>query len=142
MAQTNFSPTPNVSTHADATAVINDNANDAESRLVSIEAKFTQQTITSSSGILGLNTDDGNHAIVTLTENISDFAISNASAGDNGLIVVRQDGTGGWTFATSHEVAGGFISDISTVTINSVGYITISWYFDGSNYYLFISEPK
>ena len=142
MAQTTFSPTPNVTTHGDATVVINNNASDAESRLASIEAKFTQQTITSSSGALGLNTDNGNYAIVTLTENISDFTISNASAGDNGLVVVRQDSNGGWTFSTSHEVAGGFLSDISSVTINSVGYITVSWYFDGSNYYLFISEPK
>lgn len=61
----------------------------------------------SSSGTLTLDITNGNHFTVTLTENVSTLTISNPTATGNICAVelwLKQDGTGGWTFAWPSSV--------------------------------------
>ena len=98
MAQQQFNPVPDVTTHSDATTLLNSNFTDAENRLGSLEAslsvvnslqlQYTQQAITSSSGSLVLDVANGYNGEVTLTEDTS-LAITGATAGDSGVIIVN-----------------------------------------------------
>ena len=75
--------------------------------------------VTISSGAITLDFEDGNHAEVVLTENITTITISNAPAsGTVGMLVfyIEQDGTGGRTvtFPSSIKFAGGTAPVITT----------------------------
>lgn len=139
MAQIPFTPTANVTTHSDATTHFNTNFQDAEDRLSSLESVTTQQTISSSSGTTTLNVSSGKNASLLMSED-TNLVISNASAGDSGVIVVRQDSTGSWQMTTSHTVLTGTLSNISSITANSLGVCSITWYYDGSEYLIYISQ--
>jgi len=150
MAQQTFSPTPNVSTHADATSVINNNANDAETRISGAESDISslqlavgsQQTITPVSGFVNIDVNSGNFAAVTITEDLT-LNISNSSAGDSGLVSVRQQpaGTGVLSFVPSYPVLNGDPNlFLSSMTLGGTGVGTISWYNDGTDILLYISD--
>ena len=157
MSQSQFNPNPGVSTHQDALNIWNANATDAENRISALEAvtgehadysadiaslqlEGTQQTISSSAGVLTLDINNGHSADTTLTEDITSLVISNSTSGDSGLIVVKQDNTAGWTFSTSQDVLVGDLADIATITASGSGVATIGWYDDGANEYLYVSN--
>ena len=106
----------------------------------------SQQTINSSAGTLTLDVSQGQSAVTTLTENITTFTITNASAGDSGVLIISSDG-GGWTFpdqdslGASHIVHTGSPSGISTLTSTTSSAVSIGWYCDGSKQFLYISDP-
>lgn len=141
---TPFNPTPNVSTHSDARTHFNNNFADAESRVSGIEAlnlvnKFVQQDLTSVSGAVLLDVSNGFNGKITLTED-TDFSITGASAGDAGIIIVKQDLTGGWEFTSNYRLLSGSLLIISAILLDEVGASSVSWYFDGSEYFLYASE--
>jgi len=149
MAQQQFNPVPDVTTHSDATTLLNSNFTDAENRLASLEAslsalnslqlQFTQQTITSLSGNLVLDVASGYNAATTLTED-SVLTITGATSGDSGVIIIRQDVTGGWNLNSIYLSLSGLLTSVASLTANEVGVGAVSWYFDGSDYFLFISD--
>ena len=149
MAQQQFNPVPDVTTHSDATTLLNSNFTDAENRLASLEAslsalnslqlQFTQQTITSLSGNLVLDVASGHNAATTLTED-SVLTITGATSGDSGVIIIRQDVTGGWNLNSIYLSLSGLLTSVASLTANEVGVGAVSWYFDGSDYFLFISD--
>jgi len=144
MAQQQFNPVPDVTTHSDAATLLNSNFTDAENRLSALEtnnvsARFTQQSLTSSAGTLTLDVSSGFNASVTLTEDVI-LNITGASAGDSGNILIKQDATGGWAFNGAYRVVSGIIGYISAITINEVGICFVTWYFDGAEYSLFVSD--
>ena len=136
MAQQQFNPTPDVTTHADAATLLNSNFTDAENRLGSLEAslsvvnslqlQYTQQAITSSSGSLVLDVTNGYNGEVTLTEDTS-LAITGATAGDSGVIIVKQDATGGWNMTSTYTSLSGILANVAELTVNEVGVCSISW---------------
>ena len=80
MSQQNFTPISGA-THLTFRNIFNANANDAESRLGSIEPHFTQQSISSSAGVLTLDVTGGYSAATTLTEDITGLSITNSTSG-------------------------------------------------------------
>lgn len=149
MAQQQFNPVPDVTTHSDARTLFNSNFTDSENRLTSLEAslsalnsiqlQFTQQTITSLSGNLVLDVASGYNATTTLTED-SVLTITGATSGDSGVIIIRQDVTGGWNLNSIYLSLSGLLTSVASLTANEVGVGAVSWYFDGSDYFLFISD--
>ena len=105
-----------------------------------------QQTITSSASALTLDVNSGNSAITTLTENITSFTIQNASAGDTGIIIISSDG-GGWTFpdqdslGATHVIHTGSTDSFTSLTTATSSAISMGWYCDGTNNYLYMSDP-
>jgi len=97
----------------------------------------TQQNISSVSSNLTLDADLGTNAKTILTEDVTGLDISNTSTGENGLIVVEQDGLGPWTFSSQHPVYAGDLADVAT---SATGDITIGWYNDGSEFKLYVSN--
>ena len=140
MSQNQIAITTGVSTHEDVLSGMNANFSDAETRFSSLELESTQQTISSSAGILTLDITSGHVAATTLTEHVSGFVISNATSGDSGLVVVKQDNTAGWTFSTSQDVLVGDLADIASITASGSGVATLGWYDDGTAEYLYVSN--
>ena len=97
----------------------------------------TQQNISSVSSNLTLDADLGSNSKTILTEDITGLDISNTSTGENGIIVVEQDGLGPWTFSSQHPVYAGDLADVAT---SATGDITIGWYNDGSEFKLYVSN--
>lgn len=145
MATSPFNPQPGITTHENFRVVYNQNLLDLETRLASLESvnlaqQYTQQSISSNSGVSILDVSNGYSAIMTLTED-SLLTITGATAGDGGIILVRQDATGGWSLTSpNYTELAGFLSDVQTITINEVGVCSVTWYYDGSDYFLFISD--
>ena len=149
MAQQQFNPVPDVTTHSDARTLLNSNFTDSENRLTSLEAslslvnslelQYTQQDLTSVSGAVLLDVSNGFNGKITLTED-TDFSITGASAGDAGLIIIRQDLTGGWNLTSNYRLLSGNLVLFSTLTLDGVGASSLSWYFDGSEYFLYASD--
>ena len=139
MAQNTFTPAGS-ETHLNARQVWNGNATDAEARFGSLELESTQQTISSSGGVLTLDAASGYSAATTLTEDVSSLVFSNTSSGDSGLIVVKQDNTADWTFSATQDVLVGDLADIATITASGIGAGTIGWYDDGTDEYLYVSS--
>ena len=145
MAQIPFSPTPNVTTHADATTHFNANFADSESRMSASESSIsglnlsvnTQQTLSLVSGSLNLDTNLGNYGTATITGN-ANFNVQNSSAGDSGLVTIRQTVTG-LAFSSPHPVLNGDINFLDFMTpVSGVG--SVSWYDDGADILLYISD--
>ena len=74
----------------------------------------------------------------TLTDDVFSINITNVVDGDSGLIILRQDGNGPWTYSGSGSVGGGSASEkilsgdlasIATVLTGEV--ITLGWFYDG-----------
>ena len=139
MSQQNFIPVSGA-THLTFRNIFNANANDAESRLGSIEPHFTQQSISSSAGVLALDVTGGYSATTTLTEDVTGFSITNSTSGDSGLVVVKQDNTAAWTFSSSQTVLVGDLADVASITASGSGVGTVCWYDDGSDQYLYMSD--
>jgi len=97
----------------------------------------TQQNISSVSSNLTLDADLGSNAKTILTEDVTGLDINNTSTGENGLIIVEQDGLGPWTFTCQHPVYAGDLADIAT---SATGEATIGWYNDGSELKLYVSN--
>lgn len=97
----------------------------------------TQQNISSVSSNLTLDADLGSNAKTILTEDVTGLDINNTSTGENGLIIVEQDGLGPWTFTCQHTVYAGDLADIAT---SATGEATIGWYNDGSEFKLYVSN--
>ena len=129
-----------VTTHADVLSGINANFDDSYSNVSGLQTKTKQNTISSSSSILTLDASLGGNAATTLTEDVTGFSITNASTGDSGFILVEQDNTGSWTFASTYEVLAGDLADIATITPSGSGAGAIGWYNDGTDNYLFVSS--
>ena len=138
MSQTPFAPTPNVTTHSDARAVFNANFSDSETRLSALENIYKQQTLSSSGNTTTLDISSGYNATIVMTEN-TNLVISGASAGDAGIITVRQDSTGSWSMTTSYKILSGSIANIVNI-VPTTGICSLSWYYDGTEYILYVSE--
>ena len=133
-----FNPVPNQTTHSDATSLINSNFVETEQRLASIEARQSQNTVTSVNGVATFDSSSILASKITITEN-TEIVISNATAGDSGIIIIREASPGGFGITSNHVVLGGSLSLFDFITpVTGVG--TISWYYDGSEYLLYVSE--
>lgn len=139
MSQQNFIPVSGA-THLTFRNIFNANATDAENRLTSIEPHFTQQSISSVSGVLTVDVTGGYSADTTLTEDITGFSIINSTSGDSGLVVLKQDNSGAWTFSSSQTVLVGDLADVASITPSGSGVGTVCWYDDGSDQYLYVSN--
>ena len=100
----------------------------------------TQQSISSVSSGVTLDNSLGGNADITLTEDVTGLSIINSTSGDNGLIIVKQDNTAGWTFTSTYDVLAGDLADIASITPSGSGAASIGWYDDGSDYYLYVSN--
>ena len=140
MAQNQIAITTGVSTHEDVLGGMNLNFADSETRLGSLELESTQQTISSSGGILTLDIASGHSAGTTLTEDVSGFVFNNTNSGDSGLVIVKQDNTAGWTFSVTQDVLVGDLADVVSITPSGSGAATIGWYDDGTDEYLYVSS--
>lgn len=139
MSQQNFIPDSG-STHGTFRTLFNANATDAENRLASIEPHFIQQSVNSVSGVLTVDVTGGYSADTTLTEDITGFSILNSTSGDSGLIALKQDNSGAWTFSSSQTVLVGDLADIASITPSGSGVGTVCWYDYGSDQYLYVSN--
>ena len=95
---------------------------------------INQQALSISSGSLSWSLTSGANASVTLNQNVTTFTLSNFTTGDSGVLVVKQDGTGGRTMvlpANSQVVGGGTYTPTSAANSNDV----LGVYFDGTYYY-------
>lgn len=140
MSQNQISITGGVTLHGHVLTGMNANFADAETRMSDLEIGSVQQSISSSSSVLSLDVSLGHNATTTLTEDVTGFSITNTSTGDSGFILVEQDNTGSWTFASSYEVLAGDLADIATITPSGSGAGAIGWYNDGTDNYLFVSS--
>ena len=140
MAQNQIAITTGVSTHEDVLGGMNLNFADSETRLGTLELESTQQTISSSGGILTLDIASGNSAGTTLTEDVSGFVFNNTNSGDSGLVIIKQDNTAGWTFSVTQDVLVGDLADVVSITPSGSGAATIGWYDDGTDEYLYVSS--
>jgi hypothetical protein len=95
---------------------------------------INQQALSISSGSLSWSLISGANASVTLNQNVTTFTLSNFTTGDSGVLVVKQDGTGGRTMvlpSNSQVVGGGTYTPTSAA--NSIDVLGV--YFDGTYYY-------
>jgi len=106
------------------------------------------QTITSSANAVSFDTSNGCNARIILTEDVLSLAITKGGGaldnGDTGIIFIKQNNTGGHTFAVSTpstiRVYSGDLAKIPDITINSVGSATIGYAFDSGELHLYVSE--
>jgi hypothetical protein len=93
-----------------------------------------QQSLSISSGTLAWSLTSGANATVTLNQNVTTFNLSNFTTGDTGILVVKQDSTGGRSMvlpANSQVVGGGTYTPTSAS--NSIDILGV--YYDGTYYY-------
>ena len=137
MSQNAFIPTGS-ETHLNARDVWNGNAADAESRLTALELVTPQVVLENGVQILDWDHALGSTIKHTLTDDVFSINITNVVDGDSGLIILRQDGNGPWTYSGSGSVGGGSASEkilsgdlasIATVLTGEV--ITLGWFYDG-----------
>ena len=85
----------------------------------------------------------------TLTDDVFSINISNVVDGDSGLIILRQDGNGPWTYqgtgdvgsgSADQKILAGDLASISTVLPGEV--ITLGWFYDepDSQIYYYVSD--
>ena len=85
----------------------------------------------------------------TLTDDVFSISISNVVDGDSGLIILRQDGSGPWTYQGSgvvddgpaeQRILAGDLASIATVLPGEV--ITLGWFYDEaeSQIYYYVSD--
>lgn len=141
---TPFNPTPNVSTHSDARTHFNNNFADAESRISSIEVlnlnkQYGFQEVSSSGGSLVFDVSNNYNGKTILTEDTA-FSITGATAGDSGIIIFRQDQFGGWDLSITYKILSGNDNVFPLIPINGAGVVSLSWFFDGTEYFVYISN--
>ncbi len=83
-------------------------------------------------GTVAVDLSLGNNFTLTLAENSTLSAPTNATAGQSGVIVVTQDGTGNYTlgYNTAYKFAGGTVPTV-TATANSVS--VLAYYVESSS---------
>jgi len=83
-------------------------------------------------GTVAVDLSLGNNFTLTLAENSTLSAPTNATAGQSGVIVVTQDGTGGYTlgYNTAYKFAGGSVPTV-TATANAVS--VLAYYVESSS---------
>ena len=90
--------------------------------------KETRTTPSSSSGTLILDISNSNVFEVTLTENVSTLTISNPATSGKACsftLILKQDGTGGWTFAFPASVKwSGGTAPALTTTASAIDLLT------------------
>lgn len=107
-----------------------------------LELKDYSETLTSpssSSGTLVLDIGNGNVFEVTLTENVSTLTISNPPASGKAgsfTLILKQDATGGWTFAwpVSVKWSGGTAPTLTT-TANAIDLLAFATTDGGTTWY-------
>jgi hypothetical protein len=107
---------------------------DGSKLAVTGKVTINQQSLSISSGSLSWSLTSGANASVTLNQNVTTFTLSNFTTGDSGVLVVKQDGTGGRTMvlpSNSQVVGGGTYTPTSAANSNDV----LGVYFDGTFYY-------
>ena len=95
---------------------------------------INQQSLSIGSGTLSWSLTSGANALVTLNQNVTTFTLSNFTTGDSGVLVVKQDATGGRTMvlpSNSQVVGGGTYTPTSAANSNDV----LGVYYDGTYYY-------
>jgi hypothetical protein len=90
----------------------------------------TVNAVGSTSGNVSVDQNLGSIHTITLNGNITEFNIGNISAGDSGIVVLTQDGTGNRTFATTNLVFPGGTATLSTGggNVDVISYVS-----DGTN---------
>jgi len=146
MAQQQFNPTPDLTTHSEARALFNANFQDAEDRLnaleTSIDLKSKQTSAASSGGLLSIDASEAYVHAVTLTEDVVDFSITNFVTGDGGSLVIRQDDAGGWGIDFGdYKIVGGYADIITGITPSGVGGCYVNWYNDGIDLTISVNTP-
>lgn len=106
-------------------------------------AETIEESIASSSAVAVVDFENGNHAEIDLTEDVTTLTISNPPAsGKVGMMMIdfKQDGTGGWavTFPSAIKWAGGTAPTITT-TANRTDTVTIRTKDGGTTYQGFVS---
>jgi len=107
---------------------------DGSKLAVTGKINVNQQSLSISSGTLAWSLTSGANATVTLNQNVTTFNLSNFTTGDTGILVVKQDGTGGRTMvlpSNSQVVGGGTYTPTSAA--NSIDILGV--YYDGTYYY-------
>lgn len=89
---------------------------------------------------LVLDVTDGYSRFITLTGDVTNFTITDSQLGDNGVIEIKQDATGGWVFASAYTVLTGELASITNIT-PTTGLLTMSWYHSNDGIVLYLSEP-
>jgi hypothetical protein len=149
MALQQFNPTPDVTTHSDARTLFNANFQDAEDRLASLEGSVSElnsnvkETITgvsSSNGILEIDTLLAENFTVTLTEDVTGFVLNGSEAGDVGSLIIRQDDTAGWGVDSTYPQVGGWFPSITGISPSGEGAAIMSWFYDGQDYLTALSD--
>ena len=108
---------------------------------VHLEGKLQidQQTITIAGGNVSWNVNNGSNATVTLGSGTNTLVMSNWETGDTGVLVVKQDGTGGRTLnidLSGNTVYLGNTSYTPSTAANAID--VLGWYYDGSKYFVTI----
>lgn len=103
----------------------------------------TRTAPSSSSNVLTLDLENGNIFEVTLTENVTTLTISNPPASGTAgsfTLILKQDGTGGWTFAWPAAVvwAGGTAPTLTT-DASAVDVLTFITTDGGTTWYGFLA---
>jgi hypothetical protein len=83
-------------------------------------------------GTVAVDLSLGNNFTLTLAENSTLSAPTNATAGQSGVIVVTQNGTGNFTlgYNTAYKFAGGTVPTV-TATANAVS--VLAYYVESSS---------
>ena len=165
MAQQQFNPTPDVTTHSDARTLFNVNFQDAEDRLASLEGinienrifsaeqdilnlsasgdyKLKIIGISSSAGVLNLDASEAYAHAITLDEDVVNFSIQNSDSGEGGSLIVRQDDAGGWAIDFGEaQIIDGFSDSITGIAPSGSGACFVTWFDDGIDLTIAIGAP-
>ncbi len=98
----------------------------------------TRVDLGSTGGNITLNMANGSIFAMTATSNISNIALSNASIGSSGTLIITQDGTGSKTLTTTSawKFAGG--SKTLTTTANAID--IVNFFTDGTTVFAALSK--
>ncbi len=98
----------------------------------------TRVNLGSTGGNITLNMANGSIFAMTATSNISNIALSNASIGASGTLIITQDGTGSKTLTTTSawKFAGG--SKTLTTTANAID--IVNFFTDGTTVFAALSK--
>jgi hypothetical protein len=149
MAQQQFSPVPDVTTHSDATTFFNSNFQDSEDRLTDLESftgSFSDNVrvditgVESSNGILTIDTTLAYNYSTTLTEQVTGLSLEGEETGRGGSLIIRQDEVGGWGIDNPYPEIGGWFPSISGMAPSGEGVAVMSWFYDGQDYLTSISD--
>jgi hypothetical protein len=107
---------------------------DSTRLFVTGKVRVYQNPLSISSGSLSWPLRSGANATVTLNQNVTTFTLSEFEAGDTGVLIVKQDATGGRTMvlpSSSQVVGGGSYTPTSAANSQDV----LGVYYDGTTYF-------